>query len=261
MEDKHIEKAPLCRNGSKKSLLEEIFKYIPEYKNYCEPFLGSGAVFWNVPNGKRTLINDLDKRITDYLRLLKKAPSDTSLYPQDLTTIDKISDYYKTHKNSKNIVDRVVCYKILFCNGFGSVPLRDSDIIYKNSNPFTVFENIEFYKDKLKGVTISSKDYEKVIEEIDSPDTFFFIDPPYQGSSDNIGYAQGNEFDFERFRQVVGNIKGKFMVTLNDNKYIRDLFKGYVIKTVTVFNKFNVVMKKEKKQRKELIIMNYSLSN
>jgi len=69
------------------------------------------------------------------------------------------------------------------------------------------------------------------------------------------------EKNINKFRQVVGNIKGKFMVTLNDNKYIRDLFKGYVIKTVTVFNKFNVVMKKEKKQRKELIIMNYSLSN
>jgi len=106
---------------------------------------------------------------------------------------------------------------------------------------------------------ISSKDYEKVIEEIDSPDTFFFLDPPYQGTSNGLGYAQGNEFDFERFRQVVGRIKGMFMITLNDNKYIRNLFKGYIIKSVKVFNHTNVVTKKETKNRKELIIMNYIL--
>jgi len=49
----------------------------------------------------------------------------------------------------------------------------------------------------------------------DSPSSFFFIDPPEMG------------FDFEAFADWLGQLEGKFLMTINDSPYIRKTFKGF----------------------------------
>jgi len=117
----------------------------------------------------------------------------------------------------------------------------------------TVFrDNLEFYKDKINKAIITNCDYETIVKKYDSDDTFFFIDPPYE-DTDNRFYL-GGKFDYEHLHEVLKNIKGDFLITINDSPYIRDLFKDFRIKSIDVMSGWR---HKGTNKRKELFIMNY----
>ena len=81
----------------------------------------------------------------------------------------------------------------------------------------------------------------------------FFIDPPYENTSENF-YLENNIIDYNDLFFLLQNIKGKFLLTLNDSLYIRKIFKNFIIKKITVKSFWQ-----GKKDRKELLIMNYYL--
>jgi DNA adenine methylase len=236
--------------------METILALIPKHKLYVEPFVGSGAVFFNkdeVPS----ILNDLDNKTINGLKLIKrvnvKKLCNKNL--EDFDTIEKITDFYFNKKIS-TIEDKLIHHKIYGSNGFSGRPV--TKIIYRASNPLKICNNIEIYKQKLQNATLLNEDYKKVISQYDSKDTFFFLDPPYENTSSSFGYAEGsNTFNFEELRQICDAIKGTFMLTLNNSPYIRKLFKGYNIKKINVPNTWSYKMPNLKKYRKELIIMNY----
>ena len=86
---------------------------------------------------------------------------------------------------------------------------------------------------------------------------FFFIDPPYE-NTDKTFYNE-SQFDYEKLAYILKNIKGLFLLTLNDTKNIRNIFKDFIIKKINVKsqgwrnNNKHIV-------RKELFIMNYTLN-
>jgi DNA adenine methylase len=70
----------------------------------------------------------------------------------------------------------------------------------------------EAYKERLKKVTIESNDVLKVIKAYDSPDAFFYLDPPYVSA--NQGHYSGyTESDFRALLDVCSQIKGKFLLS------------------------------------------------
>ena len=148
-------------------------------------------------------------------------------------------------------------YKIKSCNGFNAIPVKKVERIYQFRNPHSIVDNIDFYKNKLKNVKIFNKDYSLIIKQYDSNETFFFIDPPYENT--NKTFYNESQFDYEKLAYILKNIKGLFLLTLNDSKNIRNIFKDFIIKKINIKsqgwrnnNKHMV--------RKELFIMNYTLN-
>ena len=99
-----------------------------------------------------------------------------------------------------------------------------------------------------------------MLKQTDSKGTFFFLDPPYEESGSLYKHNEGG-IDFEEMRKVLANIKGRFMLTINDSNYIRDVFREFKIIPVVVrggaFTEENKINKIGGKNRKELIIINY----
>ena len=85
-------KPPFCRQGNKSPILKNIIELVPPHRIYCEPFVGSGVVFFNLPKADISILNDLDKDVYDRLRLLQKAPLDVTKYENDLNTLEKIKN-------------------------------------------------------------------------------------------------------------------------------------------------------------------------
>jgi DNA adenine methylase len=246
---------PFPRQGNKYALRNSIIPNFPEHKIYVEPFVGSAAIFFNKEKADINVLNDLDKELINRLKLLKKAPIDKSLYKNDLNTIEKIKNFYDNHSNS--ITDLILYNKIITSNGFNNQPALKSSKIYKDVNPYSIVPKIEEYQNKLENVKLLSRDYEKIIKQYDSPDTLFFLDPPYENSKITLGYAEDKNFDFEKFAKIVKNIKGKFFLTINDSKYIRELFKEFKQNNISVYTTWANANENINKYRKELFITNY----
>ena len=82
--------------------------------------------------------------------------------------------------------------------------------------------------------TISSVDYKEIIIQHDSPETLFFLDPPYFVRN-NVGYQSTfTENNLKNFIELIKNLKGKVIYTdINCNIHDELGWKSYKSKKLS----------------------------
>jgi DNA adenine methylase len=240
------------RIGSKTSLIKDIIPIIPSHKIYVELFVGGGSIFWNKLPAEKSIINDLDKKVIESYKLLKKVPLNSDLTFLDNKSIAEIQKFVDNINENSSVVNKLIAS---FKYSRGTFNSSGKGKIYQNIKLDKVERDLKEFKQLLKNTTILNQDYIKVIKKYDSPNTFFFLDPPYE-ESDNL--YNNSTIDYEKMRDLLKTIKGKFLLSINDSKYISNIFKDFFQKKVSVSNVSNSPML-ETKNRKELIITNYDM--
>lgn len=84
-------------------------------------------------------------------------------------------------------------------------------------------------RQRLESVTVENLPYDEFIRRYDTPETLFYCDPPYFGSEDYYGKGLFSVGDFSRLADLLANIKGKFILTVNDAPEMRSVFAGFDI--------------------------------
>ena len=249
-----------CRVGNKTPLVSKILKIIPPHKTYVEPFVGGGAIYFAKEPSVVEVINDLDKKLIQGYRLLKKI-NDNDLR-RTYGMIEKVKlikneddkvEVLRRIVNMKSSDDGLKLYQILLtmCNTFSATGTGN---IYKPSTHFNKLNKISKYKDRLKKTKIFSMDYKNIINKFDANDTFFFLDPPYEKSS---GLYKNSIIDYNEMNEILSNIKGKFLLTINSSAEIKNIFKNFNIKEIKVKGGSRNECDIGKGIRSELIITNY----
>lgn len=223
----------------------------PPHKTYVEPFLGGGAVFFEKEPSEKEVVNDLDsKLVADYARI-KKAP----LTGYKVLTTESAQNAFLQQKN-KGVAGKVLESLIRRCNGFGGTYIDGTEVA-KTTTHEDKLKNLGEYKKRLNHATLTNEGYDAVLRKYDGPDTFFFMDPPYEKSV-GLDYAEGSDkFPFAKFAEDVKGLKGKFIVTINDSRAIRKLFKGLHIYPYVVVGHHAEGAGAD--DRKELLVTNYVL--
>jgi DNA adenine methylase len=74
-------------------------------------------------------------------------------------------------------------------------------------------------------------DFEDLINNIaENEDFFVFIDPPYYNTDQNLIYTHGfNKEDHLRLAKVLTNSKFKFLLTYDNCKEVKELYKDFII--------------------------------
>jgi hypothetical protein len=114
-------------------------------------------------------------------------------------------------------------YKLVFvrthardCRPDGTHPAQNH--LGSTTNPEKYLRAAE----RLKGVTILRQDYRTTLKQLDGPETFFFLDPPYPGE----WYDKDAVVDVGEFVEALGKIKGRFIAVLNDTPENTAAFKS-----------------------------------
>lgn len=246
---------PFCRTGSKYGMRTIILPLIPDHIIYVELFFGSGAIFYNKKKTDINVINDLDENIAKQIELIKTASLDLSTYCQDLNNIESIKTFW--NEPSTDLLTREL---IRTGNGFNGQLIRESKNIFKPVNPFTkIKRSLAIWKKAIEHTIVETSDYEIIVNKYDNIDAFFFIDPPYECLLDEkrFGYAEYKYFDFERLASVLHNIKGRFLLTINDSPRTRLLFQSFTIIEHDVRSGWKFTSKNHAGVRKELLVKNY----
>lgn len=84
-------------------------------------------------------------------------------------------------------------------------------------------------------VAVENLDYWRFMKLYDSPATFFFIDPPYLDAAP-VAYAGWTREQMSEFRDRVREVKGQWIITIDDSEFNRDLFADCQITAVSTPN-------------------------
>lgn len=215
---------PIGRIGGKKLLKKRIVeRFPPAYQEmvYVEPFIGGGSVFYHKDPSAQEVINDIDEGV--YLihsglkrfsgRLKGKFPHTRELWEEWKRKVPETDEevFMKEYLTSKM---SFMCNRTSYCPRVSCrVSLND-------------------YTDRLKDTVILNQDYREVIEAYDSPNTLFYLDPPYEQARKTAGYKH-SRFDMVAMKEVLDGVKGKWVLSINEGEHIRELFKGYTILPLT----------------------------
>lgn len=249
-------KPPIARMGGKSKLRKTIIEMIPEHICYVELFFGAGWVYFGKESSKIEVINDIDKELINLFKIIKyHAPEIERQLEYEFSGRDVFEEYKNIEIGNLTDIHRAVRFLYLISQsfagkgnnyGYGTTTRPSPQIFYKG-----VLGDI---KERLRNTYVENLSFEKVIEKYDRKHSFFFADPPY---FETTGY--GNEFGEKEhllLRDKLINLKGKFLLTINDHEKVREWYKGFKIKEVEV----NYSVSKEQKARgkyEELIITNY----
>ncbi len=249
-------KPPITRMGGKSKLRKEIISMIPDHTCYVELFFGAGWVYFGKEPSKVEVINDIDKELINLFRMIKyHAPEIERMLEYEFSGRDIFEEYKNMTIENLTEIHRSVRFLYLISQsfagkgnhyGYGTNSKPKPQIFYKG-----ILNDI---KERLRNTYVENLSFEKTIEKYDRDYTFFFADPPY---FETAGY--GNSFKEEEhliLRDKLKNIKGKFLLTINDHEKVREWYKDFNIKETEV----SYSVAKDKKARgkyKELIITNY----
>ena len=119
-------------------------------------------------------------------------------------------------------------------------------------------EYLDEVSKRLTRVHIECCSFEKCIRMYDSPDTFLYMDPPYPDTAGGKGnYDLLSMEEWASMRELLGKIKGKFLLSCNDIPFVVKIFKGYHLRRITV--RVTLAKNNSAERRKEILVSNYPL--
>lgn len=245
--------------GGKRQLLPEIRKYLPKhYSSYYEPFVGGGAVLFDI-QPKKAIINDSNSELINFYEVVRddvdslikdlSKHKNESEYFYEVRALDRDEKYSKLTKierASRMLFLNKTCYNGLFRvnqagqfnspfgryknpNIINEITLRAVSKYFNEAN--VEFRNLDF-EESLKGIRKGS---------------FVYFDPPYYPISDSsnfTGYTQNgfNENQQIRLKKMCDKLdkKGvKFLLSNSAAKFIYELYDDYKIEVVKAKRSIN----------------------
>lgn len=262
-------KSPLRYPGGKSRAVKLISTLIPEFDEFREPFLGGGSVFIHTkqrfPN-KKFWVNDLYFELFKFWEMTQKDVD---------ALVEKIYEWRgrfligkELHKflnenlNGFDDLERAAAFFIYNRITFSGTSLSGGFSQGAFAGRFTEssIERLNEFANVVGGATITNLDYEELLKR-DGENVFIFLDPPYYSTTKSALYGKnGNmhkSFDHFKFAGAMKNCRHKWLITCDDNEYVRDLFSfASVIPWNLTYGMRNVTERSDQKG-KELFISNY----
>ena len=212
-------KTPLSYYGGKQQLAARILGMIPEHRIYCEPFCGGAAVFFAKPPSKVEIINDANGEIINFYETLQR--DFPALEREIEISLHSRAQHRKAQVIYENpgMFDRVKRAWAVWMLANGSYGCKlDGTFGYDRTGTASkklAGKRAAFTADyaiRLQGAQIESCDALRIIGSRDTPESFFYVDPPYVGADQGHydGYSQG---DFDALLRALEALKGKFLLS------------------------------------------------
>lgn len=258
-------KPPIPRLGGKSRLRKEIIEILPEHECYVAPFFGAGWVYFGKEPSKVEVVNDIDGELINLFKMIKNHAEEIDrMMLYEVCGRDAFNYYKNADINSLTEIQRAIRYMYLISQSFASkggsfgygTTTRPNPQIYST-------ELLVDLKKRLRNTYIENLDYKLIFKKYDRLWTVFFCDPPYLDTDINFSSGAGCKITFDReehekLSSILKNIKGKFILTINDHPFIRKLYKGFNIKETKV--NYSVARTNQGRRKyKELIVTNYKI--
>lgn len=265
-------KTPITYYGGKQKLAPVIIGMMPAHKIYCEPFFGGGAVFFAKGKSFLEAINDHNENLMTFYRVCQNEESFMRLRELISETLHSEAEWLRArriyyHPEGHSDID--IAWSVWFTtnmsysgspncgwkwdNGTSGTHTGQTMNNYRNDFCKSVFERLRF-------VQISCRDALTVIQQRDSKETFFYLDPPYPGRTQQHYKGYGEEH-FEDLLRMIENIEGKFILS----NYMSTLLKKYIKKNDWNYQTIDLPLQVAnfngtgQRRKQEVLVYNYNI--
>lgn len=219
--------------GGKKLLRKAILERFPaEVDRYIEVFGGAGWVLFGKKTGKDLeVFNDVDSNLINLYRCIKYHCEELQKEMRWLSISREQFFDCKSQLDARGLTDiqRAARYLYIVKVSFGA-DRRSFGTNKKNlANTIDYLPEVQ---ERLKNVVIENKDFESLIKTYDRNRALFYLDPPYY-KTEKYYDAEFSKEDHIRLKTVLEGIKGRFILSYNNDEFVRTLYKDYHIDAVT----------------------------
>lgn len=224
--------------GGKRRLADRIFPLFPRHSCYVEPFAGGAALFFLRPvPAEVEVLNDINgdlvnlyrvvqHHLEEFVRQFKWALSSRQVFkwlqetrPETLTDIQRAARFYYLQQSAfGGRVDG---------QSYGTATTQPPGL-----NLLRIEEALSAAHLRLSNTYIEHLSWAECIRRYDRAHTLFYCDPPYW-QTEGYGVPFGFE-QYEEMAELVGRIKGKAIISLNDHPDIRRVFGRYHIESTDI---------------------------
>ena len=256
-----MKRSPIAWIGGKQLDSEFILQFIPEHvKVFCEPFAGGLSISLELLAKericKKLIINDLDTNLINFWKSVKDNTFLTN-YPiitkfevlekewEKIKTAEELEPWqfflksrlcWGSHVNKQNTTLSALCF-------LKNYHLNNIAKIAKATNLFNSVKT-EIY----------NRRYDLLKKE---DDVFYYFDPPYYGVSKDL--YKHTDFDYLEFNNYLRNLKGKWLLSMNDTSETREIFQEWNLLEWEKDYSIRGISERRKEKGKELLIANYPL--
>jgi len=245
--------------GGKRILSKLIIQRINQIPHdaYVEPFVGMGGVFLRRNQQPRMeVINDINGEVANLFRILQRH------YPQFMETLRfqissrrEFERLSRTDPSTLTDLERAARFLYLQRLAFGGKVSGQNFGVTMLGGRFNLLKlgpQLEDIHERMAGVVIENLPWQKLIARYDRPGTLFYLDPPYWGNEDDYGKAVFTREQFEEMANVLGSIRGRFILSLNAVRGVFEAFSNFRIEEVDCV--YSVGGNGHSKEVKEVII-------
>jgi len=257
---------PLIKwSGGKKDEIKKFEQYIPaSYDTYIEPFIGGGAVFFNL-NPVKAVIGDVHTELIDLYNSIGQGKSD-EIYkfmeqnPNNEETYYRVRDDMPINNRLDNAkrfyYQRKTCFRGMMRynkNGRFNIPFGR----YKSIN-CSELKNKEYEK-LLSRTLILGKSFEHFFENYNNENNFMFLDPPYDSEFTDYGYCQFGKKEQEKLALCFKTTKIKCLMVIGKTDFIEALYKDFIVDEYDKKYRFKIYDGRvgDEINTKHLVIKNY----
>lgn len=244
--------------GGKRGLLSQIIPLLPKkFNNYFEPFVGGGALFFELKNlglldNKEIFLFDINSELINAYNVVKNYPNQlineletfkqkhTKEFYYEIRAWDRQNNFLQRseiQRASRFIYLNKTCFNGLYRvnkNNQNNVPIGS----YKNPN-ICDYSVILSASQALQNVNILNVSYKEVLKYASKDDLVYF-DPPYYPLTQTASFTSYSEFEFLEKEQIelfeifknLSKIGCNVIQSNSDTEFIKNLYKDFDIKEI-----------------------------
>jgi DNA adenine methylase len=246
--------SPLKWHGGKTYLAAKLVALMPPHTHYVEPYFGGGSVlFAKDPEGVSEVVNDIDKRLSNFWDVLrdedrfKELVRECQAAPFSEVEWKKAADYFRYQAGFGQPAGCVehfpeYCAYAFFvlCRQSMAGRMRDFATLSRNrtrrgmneqaSAWLAAVEGLPAVHARLKRVVILNREALDVIRQQDGPNTLFYLDPPYlkeTRTSPDVYAHEMTDAQHLDLHRVCTEMKGKFLLSGYRSKLYDDTARNF----------------------------------
>jgi DNA adenine methylase len=224
-------------------LVKTLLSLIPPHHTYVEVFGGAASLLFAKEPSKIEVYNDINSELVNFFRVLRDDEKWQKLQEKLLLTPYSREEFNLALQPAEGLddIERARRFFVRIQMSFGgkgeTFSYGRSAACNRASTYFNRLAGFELFHQRIRRVIIENLDFEDIFKRYDTPETFFFCDPPYIGHkvrTQVLSFEMPLE-DHQRLVNTVLRAKGKVLLLGYPHPVYEELERrGWQVKRIRV---------------------------